>query len=181
MPTENRTTPSVIPTCSRTAFGTPACVIVAGWQTRLSTPPRLSASVNNSSFRQNASASPSMANVIMPEPPAIWRLASACCGWLGINGYRTHWTRFSFSSQPARASALAQWRSIRTASVRWPRVVSHASNGDGWRPRDFCANVIRLCQVRSLVATIPPRQSLWPLTYFVVDDNDNVAPSSSGR
>ena len=43
MPTDRRIRPSVIPTCRRISYGMEACVMVAGWQTRLSTPPRLSA------------------------------------------------------------------------------------------------------------------------------------------
>ena len=46
MPTDSRTMLSVRPICARRSIGTLACVIDAGWQTRLSTPPRLSASAN---------------------------------------------------------------------------------------------------------------------------------------
>ena len=43
IPTENRTSPSVTPAASRISFGMDAWVMVAGWQTRDSMPPRLSA------------------------------------------------------------------------------------------------------------------------------------------
>src|SRR4051794_25894811 len=46
-PTESRINPSAMPTFRRTSGSTEACVIVGGWQKRLFTPPRLSASVHN--------------------------------------------------------------------------------------------------------------------------------------
>jgi len=89
MPTENRTRPSVTPTASRTAFGTEAWVMLAGWQTSDSMPPRLSAWVNSRRRRMKASASskpwPKSASS-MPEPARIWRLASSCCGCEGRKG-----------------------------------------------------------------------------------------------
>ena len=47
IPTDSRINPSVIPIFCRTSGGMDAWVIDAGWHTRLSTPPRLSASATN--------------------------------------------------------------------------------------------------------------------------------------
>ena len=49
IPTDRRISPSVTPAASRTACGTPECVVEAGWQTSDSVPPRLTASLNSSS------------------------------------------------------------------------------------------------------------------------------------
>ena len=43
IPTEKRTNPSANPIFSRSDLGIEACVIDAGWSTKDSTPPRLSA------------------------------------------------------------------------------------------------------------------------------------------
>ena len=52
--------------------------------------------------------------------------------------------------------AFAQCRSIRTASVLTPRSTSHASNGPGTAPSDFCRNASCSATVSSFVATKPP-------------------------
>src|SRR6476661_7394854 len=48
MPTERRTSPSSMPRLARTSSGSEAWVMMAGCSIRLSTPPRLSASVKSS-------------------------------------------------------------------------------------------------------------------------------------
>ena len=74
----------------RLAFGlgTDACVIVAGWEIKVSTPPRLSASAISRtlfSSRPAASSDPS-SNASIPPNPRICRAASACCGCDGRPG-----------------------------------------------------------------------------------------------
>ena len=76
--------------------------------------------------------------------------------------------------------AFAQWRSMRTASVFTPRRTSHASNGPGTAPRDFCRNASRSAIPSSEVATKPPITSEWPPRYFVVECSATSAPSASG-
>ncbi len=58
--------------------------MMAGWLTRLSTPPSDSARVKTltlSSTRLVRSRSPSISTVTIPPKPFIWREASSCCGW----------------------------------------------------------------------------------------------------
>ena len=61
IPIESRTSESLMPSLARDSGGTEACVMIAGWSTRLSTPPRLSASVNTSSRSRKRRASGSAA------------------------------------------------------------------------------------------------------------------------
>ncbi len=85
---------------------------------------------------------------------------------------------------PARrrsASADAQWRSIRNASVLRPRSARNESNGPWMAPTAFCRNASR-SRSSSLVPTIatPPTMSEWPLRYFVVECTTRSKPYSSG-
>jgi hypothetical protein len=49
-PIDSRIKPSFTPRASRFSLGIEACVIVAGWLTKLSTPPKLSARVKTSNL-----------------------------------------------------------------------------------------------------------------------------------
>ena len=53
MPVDSLMSPSVMPTFSLMSAGIDACVMLAGWHTSDSTPPRLSASVISYSFSKN--------------------------------------------------------------------------------------------------------------------------------
>src|SRR5205085_5752615 len=68
MPAEMRTRPSVMPMAARRSAGTEACVMVAGWEMSVSTPPRLSASACSRTLfnsRRAASSDPT-SNASMP-------------------------------------------------------------------------------------------------------------------
>ena len=88
MPAEMRTRPSVMPMAARRSGGTEACVIVAGCEIRLSTPPRLSASASRRTRlrKRRACSSDPSSNDSIPPKPAICRAASACCGCEGRPG-----------------------------------------------------------------------------------------------
>ena len=64
-----------------TSGATEACVIVAGWQIKLSTPPRLSAKVQTftaSKTVRAASSDPTSNDTMLPKPFCC-RFASSCC------------------------------------------------------------------------------------------------------
>ncbi len=159
-----------------------ACVIRAGCSMRLSTPPRLSASfqICVRATRSTASCSSSRRNETIPPKFRICRAATAWPGCEGRPGYRTRETRGCRSRNAATALAFAQWRSMRTASVFTPRSTSHASNGPGTAPSDFCRNASCAAMASSFVATKPPITSEWPPRYFVVEWRTASAPRASG-
>ncbi len=72
MPIETRMVASVMPSRSRTAFGTPEWVVEAGWLASDSVPPKLTASLNSWSAlsTRNASASPPATSNEKVEPGA---------------------------------------------------------------------------------------------------------------
>ena len=89
MPAEIRTRPSVMPSAARCSAGTDACVIVAGCEISVSTPPRLSASdISRTPF----SSAPrrlersELEREHAAEPAHLARCASACCGCDGQPG-----------------------------------------------------------------------------------------------
>lgn len=72
-----RIRPSDTPAASRSAAGTPECVVEAGWQTSDSVPPRLTADLNRRSalMKRNALARPPSSTNAKVEPgPVHWRL-----------------------------------------------------------------------------------------------------------
>ena len=88
MPTEMRTKPSVIPSFARCSGGTEACVMVAGCEIKVSTPPRLSA--NEQSFtrprKRFAFSNDPTSNEIIAPNPDICFLAISCPGCVGNPG-----------------------------------------------------------------------------------------------
>ncbi len=79
MPTDRRTKPSVMPTRSRTSTGMEACVINAGSEIRVSTPPRLSASEQSLTLlrkRRAASSEPRSKASMAPGPRCCLRAMS---------------------------------------------------------------------------------------------------------
>ena len=118
-----------------------ACVIVAGWPISDSTPPRLSARLNSLRPRQEpqgrvlaaleADADHAAEVAHLPLRPGRGRDGSAG------RGSRRARTCGCSASQSASRRALAQCRSMRTASVLMPRSVSQASNGPGTPPAAF--------------------------------------------
>ena len=89
IPIESRTSPQPMPSSARRSAGRDPWLIVSGCPARLSTPPRLSASVkslSDSSKRLTPFSSASISIVTMPPKPFICRAASACCGWLSRPG-----------------------------------------------------------------------------------------------
>jgi hypothetical protein len=149
---------------------------------RLSTPPRLSASVHTSvrDTSSTASSSVSRRNDTIPPKSRICRAAIPCPGWSGSPGQSTFVTRGCAERNSATARAFAQWRSIRTASVFRPRSTSQESNGPAIAPSDFCRKRRRSAIVGSFVPAKPPTTSEWPPRYFVVEWRTMSAPRSSG-
>lgn len=89
MPTLNRINPSSTPRASRTSLGMLACVIVVGWHTSDSTPPRLSARLNSFVRVRNTLAAgmpPCSFSEIIPPNPRICFAATAWFGWSGRPG-----------------------------------------------------------------------------------------------
>ncbi len=88
MPTDRRTSPSVIPMAARRSGATAAWVCMAGCPMRLSTPPRLSAraKIRVFSTRPRARSRDPTSMLIIPVNPFICRRASSCCGWDGSPG-----------------------------------------------------------------------------------------------
>src|ERR1700733_14912302 len=76
MPMEARMVASEIPRRSRVSRGTPECTVVAGWQTKDSVPPRLTASLKTCSALSTAKASaspPRTSNAKVLPAPVHWR------------------------------------------------------------------------------------------------------------
>src|SRR5947209_14465027 len=88
MPTEIRTRPSVIPIALRPFSPSAACVIVAGCEINVSTPPSDSPSEQTRTRFSSFLALPSepVSKVIMEPNPDICRCASSCWGWSGCPG-----------------------------------------------------------------------------------------------
>ena len=82
MPTEMRTMPSVMPIALRPFAPKPACVIVAGCEIKVSTPPSDSPREHTRSFFSILLAffRDPVSNVIIEPKPLICLFASACCG-----------------------------------------------------------------------------------------------------
>ena len=76
-----RTSPSVMPSRARVSGSTEACVIVAGCEISVSTPPRLSASVQRrtDSNTVRAFSSDPTSKATIPPKPFCCRFASSCC------------------------------------------------------------------------------------------------------
>ena len=167
-----------------------ACVMIAGCSIRLSTPPRLSASVNRCAALEEAARAGQVAvsssTEIMPPKPCIWRLASCV-----LRMRRA--ARDSARARPAAAarasarsrSALRAVRSMRSASVFTPRSARKQSNGPAIAPTAFCRKPSRSRSSawrRSPPTTAtPPIMSEWPFRYLVVECTTMSKPSSSGR
>ena len=184
MPAEMRTRPSVMPIAARRSAGTDACVIVAGWEMSVSTPPRLSASAISRTLFRSAPRGVERCRGrtrACRRSPRIWRCASSCCGWSGSPGSRPA----APSDAPARNSAsarpLALCCAMRSASVLVPRSTSQESNGLRIAPAAFWTNCSHSMSSSRAATTTPPMLSLWPFRYFVVLCTTRSAPSSIGR
>src|SRR5664280_2512912 len=104
-------------------------------------PPRLTASV--ASLTESMNALPASRPPFTPKEktapgPAICRSMSACCGWLGRPGWRTHATPGCASRKRAISRAFACARSIRRPSVLTPLRTSHAWCGSIVPPKTMC-------------------------------------------
>ena len=91
IPTLRRISPSVTPLAARASGETKLCVVLAGWQARLSTSPRDTAWVNSARRLSTCAAAArslraSSNDTMPPNPPCNWRCASACWGWPGRPG-----------------------------------------------------------------------------------------------
>ena len=124
IPTEYRTSPSVIPAIARSLCGTPAWVIEAGCSISVSMPPKDTAKTATlTRFMSAAPASkPPTSSKLMTAPgPLICSSARACWGCDGRPGYLTHRTSSRCSSHRAISIALVCARSMRSESVLSPR------------------------------------------------------------
>src|SRR5713101_1275149 len=148
----------------------------------VSVPPRLAARATSRRRSQKPKARslvPSV-NVTMPPNPLICRFASSCSGCEGRPGYQTRCTARCSESQRATRSAVAQWRSIRSAKVFRPRSRSYATCGSSEAP-SLCESS-RSGSRRSLEpASTPARWSEWPFRYLVALCITTSTPISSGR
>ena len=157
--------------------------MVAGCATRLSTPPRDSASEKQRRLATNsrtASCPPASSSVTTAPKPRCWRRASSCPGWLTSPGYHTRGTFGCASSHSASAWALRPWCSRRACSVRRPRRVMKLSNGAPVSPRQFAHHASCSCSALVRATTAPPTTSLWPFRYLVVECTTRSAPKASG-
>src|SRR5690606_19584002 len=81
IPVEIRSSVSEIPAAARASGAIPACVMVAAWEIKLSTPPKDSASVNNDNplrKRRSVCSSPSSSKLNIAPNPFCWRAAISC-------------------------------------------------------------------------------------------------------
>src|SRR5262249_365978 len=164
IPAEMRTMLSVRPMAWRRSGGTDACVMEAGWQMSVSTPPRLSASAISSTRLQTSRAASNVptSNESMPPKPRICRVASACCGRPGRPGENTRVTFGCDARYSASARPLALCCAIRTVSVFVPRSTSHESNGLRIAPAAFWMKRSHATSSSRVAITTPPTLSLWP-------------------
>ncbi len=129
-PTLSRTSASLMPSCSRRATGIEACVITAGWLTRLSTPPSDSARVNSSVFSQKRRLEPTLEydrdDAAVAGHLLAGQLMLRVRGQAGVD-HLLH--RRVLSSHCASASALAQCAFMRSGRVFRPRRARKLSNG----------------------------------------------------
>ena len=161
-----------------------AWVIVQGWETRLSTPPRDSARAKCRSPSTNASTAArpprSSKERRLPQPSCCTRAKA----WPGCSGRLGWLTRFT-ASLPRRRSttrkAFASWTWLRAWSVRMPRRVRKESNGAPVTPIALAHQASCSCTPSSPATAAPPSMSLWPLMNFVVEWITMSAPSDKGR
>ena len=155
----------------------------AGCSIRLSTPPRLSASVHTEVCATSSTASSSRLHQERDHAAEVAHLTGGdlVARVVGQPGPE-HLRRRAGGSRGTRrrARAFAHCRSMRTASVFTPRSTSQASNGPGTAPSDFCRNRSRSAIVGSFVPAKPPMTSECPPRYFVVEWTTMSAPRSSG-
>src|SRR5215831_11062438 len=141
---------------------------------RLSTPPREVARLNTRTDASTALArsGPPATRIdsIPPNPPPIWRAATAWPGCEASPGYSTTVKAGCPSKCRAMARALSEARRTRRNTVRIPRCSSQASNGPGTAPA-----LRRHERIRSqngpgrAVSTAPARTSPWPFRYLVAE------------
>ena len=116
--------PGPIPAAARSAADSEKCDELNGVLARLSTPPRLVASVNSRSSRSTASARrspPVTSTVSIAVPRGIIAAASSCCGWSGRLGCTTRCTSSRTASAAANRAAEEVCRASRTSKVCRPR------------------------------------------------------------
>ena len=124
--------------------------------------------------------------LIMPPKPCIWRCGERVLRMAGEARVDAPRATFGCALQPAArcSSALAQCRSMRSASVFTPRSARKLSNGPAIAPTAFCRKPSARATVAALVApttATPPTTSEWPFRYLVVECTTMSKPSSSGR
>ena len=159
--------------------------MIAGWLTRLSTPPSDSAQANSSvrSMKRRAAGRPPFNQMLtMPPKPCICFFASSCCGCEASPGYTTFSIAGCACSHSASCIALSQCAFMRRCSVFRPRRARKLSNGPCTPPTAFCRKVIcSASSVSSPTTSMPPTMSEWPLRYLVAECMTMCAPRSSGR
>ena len=186
MPAEIRTRLSVRPIAARRSGGTDACVIVAGCEISVSTPPRLSASAMQPDAR--CSTPPRRLERCRRRTTASRRSrASAASRARAADGSaapgRAPCCTFGCAARNSRerqAVGVVLRHPHRAAS--WCRAAP-ATNRTGSRiaPAAFWMNRSHSMSSSRTATTMPPTLSLWPFRYFVVLWTTRSAPNSIGR
>ena len=132
IPADIRTRPSVMPSAARWLAGTDAWVMVAGWEIRVSTPPRLSArDIRRTPFEHPPGrfqgAELEGQHAAEPLHLAARQRVLGMVGQPGKVDALTPWDGAERNS--ASAMPLALCCAIRSGSVLVPRSTSQASNG----------------------------------------------------
>ena len=180
---ENRNRPAVTPKDSSSLGGSPTCVLVAGWHTKVSGPPNDVAMCAIRSFDTKASQvakSPSSSRANTVPPNRICRRASSCCACDSRNGCCTETIFAWLSRDRAMVRADVFWCCRRTPSVRNPRRAFSASCGDGDAP--CMTEYAHTASMRSFSpAMTPSNASLCPPIPLVAECKTMSTPKSSGR
>ena len=144
MPTEIRTRPSVMPMAARRSAGTEACVIVAGCEMSVSTPPRLSASAISRTPFSTARARFERAQVEGEHAAEALHLARvrarAADGPAAPGSRRVRTFGCAREVLGDRLPVPVVRLPCGRASVLVPRSTSHESNGLRMAPAAFCTN-----------------------------------------
>ena len=181
MPTDSRSSASVMPAVRRASGAIDACVIVAGCATRLSTPPSDSASEKHLQPVEESSiaASPPLQleaqhraeSVLLARGERVARVLAqagpvhARHRRMIVAAARRRAPRFPVRAHARRERAQAAQGEI--------AVERRAGEAETIAPTSSAARAT----AGSFAITAPPTTSLWPLMYFVVECTTTSAPS----
>ena len=173
-----------MPSAARRSAGTDACVIVAGWEMSVSTPPRLSASAHQPDGVQHAPRRFERSELERQHAAEPAHLPS---GQLVLRMRRQpgivdradlRMRRQELAPAPGRCRCAAACG----AAASWCRAAPATNRtGRGSRLRRSARTSATRCRRRASSMTTPPMLSLWPFRYFVVLCVTRSAPNSIGR